>query len=102
MSELKIITNHNKRDLLSFYELTEKELKEFDYYSKEELEECFNIFFRYKSNVYDITQFMHCRNLPNCNPISKWDGIHNDTFFSGIVIKLFPDEESVIVGAFYS
>jgi hypothetical protein len=104
MSELKIITNHHARDIIYWYELSDKEKLEFDWIegSNHDPEE-FN-FFRYKGNVYCTDDFMRCEgHFPG-----NWDGYCNDTYFSGILIK-YPveewgelDTEHIIIGFFYS
>lgn len=94
---MKIRTNNKPRDILHAYQLTEKEITEFDYLEGERLE--FASFFRYKGNVYDLGEFMLC---PSGSHIGKWDGYHSDSAFSGILIKYCNDFEQVIVGQYFS
>jgi len=105
MNELKIISNYQRRAMIYGYELTEKEKAEFDYLSPEELE-CHD-FFRYKGEIYDPAEFERIdkRHFPEL--ARNWDGVHNDSFFSGILVK-YPveewgeiDTESIIVGWYY-
>lgn len=34
--------------------------------------------------------------------LAEWDGYSPDTYFSGIVTKLVPEEDSIMVGRYYS
>lgn len=109
---MKITTNNVPRDLIHGWDLTEEELKEFDYIHNlgtkpqpvdnepDALETAYR-FFRYKGSTYD-TQ--------DCEPIFRdtiqdfksWNGIFTETFFSGVVFKYAPDTdyEQVIVGRY--
>lgn len=103
---LTIKTNNVPRPILNAWDLTEKEKAEFDYI--EFGEDCFNQFFRYKGEVYDLGEFVRIEEYAKrSNPwthttddkdLLKWQGIQTDTYFSGIVIKYTDDYESVIVG----
>ena len=98
---MKIITNHQPRNTLYYYELSPKERKEFDYLDTPEKQEQ-TVFFRYKKNTYDINQFM--RTPQNVKHFIDWDGYHGDSFYSGIVMKWVKntDYEQVIVGLYLS
>lgn len=87
---MKIITNNCPRPILSSYELTKKELNEFDYLTEEEIES--RSFFRYRGEVYDLGEFMRTP-----NSVKGWDGYLNETFFSSIVVKFF-EEDQIIAG----
>jgi len=95
---LKIFGNNHEIPTIYGYELTDEEKKEFDYHTQDELE-CTS-FFRYKNNVYDLSQFSNINNFPELKDIA--DGIVNDTFFSGILVKYCDDMEFVKVYTFYS
>lgn len=82
MSELRIITNHHWHPLLSGYELTEKERKDFDYIEDWD-NDTFDRFFRYRGNVYDTQDFMRCEH----GIFSGWDGYASDSFFSGVLAR---------------
>lgn len=103
MSELTIITNNVPRFTVDAYELTLEERKEFDYLNWEAIEkgEDSATFFRYKGEVYDLGEFQVSRGMPGFSPLCNWDGYHNDSFFSGIVVR-YVDDESIVVGRFYS
>jgi len=87
---MKIITNNHSRNLLTEYDLTSKELESFDY-----LEDGEGSFIRYKGRVWELGEFTRTE-------IEDWDGISSDTYFSGAVIKLSEDGETVKVGYVYS
>lgn len=110
---LKIRTNRQFRPLLSGWELTLEERKELDYIGDildlDLWAEEYNRFFRYRGQIYDTNEFvrivkrsdfrggfLHCAD--DDSPLLNWDGIQTDSFFSGIVIKLDRDCESVRVG----
>tara|TARA_R100001086_G_C11747349_1_gene234283 strand:+ start:195 stop:479 length:285 start_codon:yes stop_codon:yes gene_type:complete len=90
---MKITTNHHYRTILSFFDLTKKEQNEIkDNYDT--IEE--SSFFRYRGLVYDLSEFMsNYDNTPFCN---EWDGYHNDSFFSAVLVKFSDNNEAVKVG----
>lgn len=94
---LKIITNNQPREILSWYDLTEKEQKEFDYLDTDE-KQGFANFVRYHNWVYDIGEFMSASH----DEFKIWDGYSSDTYFSGILIRYVDDNERVIMGRYYS
>ena len=95
----KIFGNSIPRATIGGWELSEEEKKEFDYYTEEELLQ--TSFFRYKDNVYDLGEFMRLEGLSNdFRKIA--DGIHSDTFFSGILVKFCDDNDYIKVYTFYS
>jgi hypothetical protein len=98
---LTVKTNNVPRNLIYGYELSEKERKEFDYISAEDLST--HEFFRYKGNLYDPSDFMRVDpgTEGNCG-LKGWDGYESDSYFSGIVIKYRNDFEQVIVGFYCS
>ena len=89
MSELTIITNNHKRDILYWHDLTPKERKEFDWIvdsdtvTAEDSE-----FFRYRGSVYCLSDFERVTG----DSFYGWDGMHGDSFFSGILVK-YPRED---------
>jgi hypothetical protein len=96
---MKITSNYQPRSIIEAYELTDKEREEFDYLDWKAIEkgEDSASFFRYKGELYDLGEFMFARTLW---PTTEWDGYQTDTYFSGILIKYYDDNESVIVGRF--
>ena len=90
---MKITTNNNYRHILHFNELEPSEQDELkDNYDT--IEE--SSFFRYRGHIYDLCEFMRNNdNTPFCN---KWDGYHNDSFFSALLVKYSSCNDSVKVG----
>lgn len=94
---MKIKTNNKPRPLIYGAELTDKQREEFDYYDSDELD-C-NNFFIYKKQVYDLSQFIRTQDIA---AFKNWQGYASDSYFSGIVVKYTDDNESIIVGRYYS
>lgn len=88
---MKIVTNNQPRDILSWYDLTPAEQKEFDY-----LEDGEGSFFRYKGWVYDLGEAMRIEG------VAGWQGCYSGTAFSGVLIRCTSDCEQVIVGQYFS
>ena len=85
---MEIKTNNQPRNLIYSYELTEKEMQEFDYLTDEEIAE--RDFVRYKGIVYDLEEFI-------VSSPEEWDGFHPESFFSGILVK-YVNSDQVIMG----
>ena len=102
MSDIKIISNYVPRPILYGYELSPQERTEFDYYTDDEIEE--QTFFRYKGNVYDLSEFLN--SFYQSNPFKPyWDSYMSDSFFSGILIHFVIDKwgaNTIIVGWYVS
>lgn len=98
---LTIKTNNIPRPVLHWWELTDKERKEFDYID-ESLGDVFNTFVRYKGEAYDLGEFMRVNNTIGEPLFEGWQGYQSDSFFSGLLVKYTNDGESVIVGRYYS
>ena len=96
---MKIITNNQPRHVLYAWELSTKELSEFDYMDDEEKESA--QFFRYKGNVYDLGEFLVVENNTTFGELSQWHGYQGDSYFSGLVVKYTDNRyESIIVGRY--
>ena len=79
--KLEIYGNNHCRDLLYWYDLTEKEQQDFDFTDRED-----SSYFRYKGNVYTLGDIMR---LSAGHPFGDgFDGYHSEGFFSGILVKL--------------
>lgn len=111
--KITIKTNNQPRAVIYGFELTEKEQKEFDYldFESEEGNGVFATFFRYKGELYNLADFVRIEEqgkrtnaftseYPKGHPLLKWDGICSDSYFSGLVVKLKDNGESVIVGMY--
>lgn len=95
---LTIITNNQPRELFTFEGLTKKEAEDFDYVQEDAH---FNArFFRYKGNVYDAHEFMACSREASAQ-FKDWDGYTGETYFSGVLIKLDTQDDTVIVARYY-
>lgn len=101
MSELKIRTDNKYRPILDWSQLTEKEQEEYAY-----LEESgYCGFFRYKKWCYFLGDFMRVDyNTPfkENTPFKGWDGYHNDSFFSGVLVKYSECGDAVKVATYIS
>lgn len=95
---VEIKSNYQPRDLLSGYELDVNIwVKEFDYYTYEELMDCTEQFFKYKGEWYDAHEFERVPTFEG-NEWKGWDGIMNQAFYFGILIRYA--EDGVIVGRY--
>lgn len=93
---LKVSTNHQYRDLITWGSLTDEEKKEFDYL-KDEQEQYAAQFFRYRGSVYCLDGFVTTQNT---DLKDKWDGIAHETFFSGVLVRISRTGEHVKVGSY--
>lgn len=80
MGDIKIITNHQPRFTLDWYELTPAEQKWFDYRKPDDGAE----FVRYKGNCYDLSDMELA--VPTLQKLG-WDGQVADGYFSGVVFR---------------
>jgi hypothetical protein len=96
MAEMTIKTNNVPRDVVYWYELTEKERAEFDYIETDD-EQSEATFFRYKGEAYDLGEFLRWDN-PASPTRGNWDGYRSDSYFSGLAVRYVQDFERVIVG----
>jgi hypothetical protein len=97
---VNIITNHTRRPLINFLELTHKESKDFDYVTEDRWYD--QRFFRYKGNVYDTQD---CERPAHTDLFPGWYGYFSETFFSGVLFKydkMFAYHNVVIVGRYYT
>lgn len=97
MTEITIKTNNQPRELLSWFDLTEAEQKEFDYYDNPE-EETGTDFFRYRGQVYTLSDFMRLDDLEH---FPNWHGHKGQSYFSGLLVRLIDSGDGVIVGRYY-
>jgi len=100
MTDLTIRTNNVPRYTIDGIDLTETERAEFDWMAPDELD-CAT-FVRYRGAVYALSEFMHVPPTSFMGAAS-WDGIHNESYFSGVLIRFqSADCETVIMGNYYS
>ena len=93
---LTIKTNGKPRGIIYGFELTEKQRKEFDWVSPEDIDN--ETFVCYKGQLYNIGEFMRCDNAAG---FSGWHGYYSEGFFSGILLRYSSDNETVIIGRYY-
>ena len=98
---MKIKTNNQPRENLTWHQLTPKEQKEFDYFDPSNI----GSFFRYKGAVYDMGEFMRIgANIaphPQRDGWENWHGYASDSYFSGVLIRYTSDCDQVIVGTYF-
>lgn len=94
---MDIVTNNIPRKLIDAYQLSDKEREEFDYLDWEKIDnwEDSATFFRYKGRLYDLGEF-----VITPESLKPWDGMAEDSAFSGILIRL--DDGQIIVGQYFS
>jgi len=94
MSEITIRTNGQYRPVLCWENLTVKEQGEYD------IETFYNdSFFRYRGWCYFLGDFMR---VDNNAPFTGWDGYHNNSFFSGVLVKYSNCGDAVKVATYFS
>jgi hypothetical protein len=106
MSDVTVITNNHRRDVIEAHELDRAERENFDYidWNKVDAGEASASFMRYKGELHDLGEFEVFS--PGINPAwngQRWDGICTDSFFSGILVRYCEDEnfERVIAARYY-
>jgi len=92
---MKIITNNQYRHILYFHELEQDEQDELKD-SYDTVEE--SSFFKYRGNVYDLNDFLRVNEQWGKGTLRGWDGCHNETFFSSVLVKYDESNEAVRVG----
>jgi len=99
---MEIFTNNIPRPILEAYELSEAERKEFDFLDWDAIEAGTDSasFFRYKRTVHYLGDFTTTSGLDG--KLDLWDGYHNDTFFSGTLVKYTNDPDYIIVGRYFA
>lgn len=98
---MTIKTNNRPRDVIRWWDLSDKERKEFDYLDSEDRQADAE-FFRYRGEVYDLGEFQIIPRNCNWAGCEKWSGYLSDSFFSGILIRYANDYEQVICATFFS
>jgi hypothetical protein len=93
---MKITTNNQPRDLLSFWDLSDKEQRQArsDFEWLEDIESDYG-FFRYRGQLFHLANFTR-------SPQKGWDGHQADSYFSGTLVRLSADCEAVTVGRWLS
>jgi hypothetical protein len=104
MTALTIKTNNQPRKLKSIYDFSPadqvKVREHFDWMDIEELESSYS-FFKYRDNFYHLSEFLNLTSLAP-SKFQDWHGYSSDSYFSGILVRLVDDNESVIVATYFS
>jgi len=106
---LTIKTNNQPRELMSGLTLElyvgEKKAaairQQFDYLTDEEFEN--EYFVIYKGYTYAMCDFMRNNQTPD-SEMYGWDGVHADSYFSGVLLKYVKDSDynEVILATYFS
>lgn len=95
MPKVTIKTNHQPRPIINFNDIPKKiRESEFSYHE----EEFQGPFFKFKNQYYDISEFKVINQ--RVTDLKGWDGIMQQGFFSGILIKWHYSD--VVIGTYYS
>jgi hypothetical protein len=106
--EFTIVTNGHHRDILDGWDLTPEEREQFDYIDWEKVEkgEESASFFRYRGEIYDLSEFEWTGTLMSggvlATAVKQWDGFLSDSFFSGVLVRYVDDYEGVVVGTYFA
>jgi hypothetical protein len=96
---LTIRTNNVPRDLISAFEFDSAQYSklraEFDYMDDADFE--LAMFFKYRGQVYALDEFLR---TDGDLLAQGWQGICNQTYFSGLVVKIIESCQSVVVGRY--
>jgi len=92
---MKIKTNNHYRDVLYWHDLEADEQSELanDYETIQE-----STFFRYRNRIYDLGEFISAHRTGAHELAKDWDGYHNDSLFSAVLVKYSEDYDAVKVG----
>jgi hypothetical protein len=101
---LTITTNNVPRDIIDAYELNADERAEFDYVDWAGVDDgsASASFFRFKGQLYDLSEFEVWDNPASPTRDSRWDGFRSDSYFSGVVVRYVESHERVVVGTYYA
>lgn len=97
---MKIVTDHKWHDFKCRHDVPDKVLK--DRFSHLDEYNNFDNFFKYKNYWYHISDFMRVERLHGNDEFHLWHGYLNDSFFSGVLIKIDDDNEKYMVGIYYA
>ena len=87
---MRIITNGQARPIVSRFEVPADILaREFDWTDPEDP----GSFFKYRGVWHELGEFTRAP-----ESLAGWDGFHGDSYFSGVVIRLADDGDSVVCG----
>ena len=97
---MQITTNHQARDLISAFELNgaqySKLRAEFEWMDDAEFESA--MFFNYRGQIYALADFIRTEG----DLLAKgWQGILNQSYFDGLLVKIVDSCQSVVVGRYF-
>ena len=97
---MQITTNNQARDLISAFELNgaqySKLRKEFEWMDDAEFESA--MFFNYRGQIYALADFIRTEG----DLMAKgWQGIMNQSYFDGLLVKIVDSCQSVVVGRYF-
>lgn len=102
-SALTFRTNNQPRELLYLSDFNIKDQatirNQYDWMEPDDLE-CNFGFFKYHGHIYHLQDFMRAPDDAT-GDLAAWDGYASDSYFSGVVVRLCDDNESVIVGTYF-
>ena len=101
---LTIKTNNQERELFHYCDFTSSEQQQLreDYdWMEDDIETNYG-FFHYKGSVYHLQDFTSLHGDNKCEDFEGWDGVVSDSCFSGVLIKLGQNNDSVVIGRYYS
>jgi len=109
---MNIITNHKSYDLHALHELPAKVQQDFDYVR--ESQDYSPRFVKYRGVWYDTYDAQVIRvsdkhdqpigwamYVKPDDPLAPWDCVVSETFFSGVLFKLLPDDR-VVCGRYFT
>lgn len=96
--QITITTDHKWKNVLNWQDLTPKQQAYFDWLDDEE-KQIGASFVKRRGHVYCLDEVM---TIGRHSPLATdgWDGVANDSYFSGIVVKLSRDGEQYKIGYF--
>lgn len=84
---LTITTDNKFKFFISWDDLTKAQKEDFDYMDNEDKYSA--SFIKYYGSIYDIGSFMRLDKDSTFNEIGgNWQGHHDETYFSGVLIEL--------------
>lgn len=100
---MTIKTNNCPRPLLYLWDFSESDQakirSQYDWMDTEDLE-CNYGFFKYQGYFYHLQDFLRV-SCESTGDLVGWDGYTNDSYFSGVLIKLVDNNcDNVIVGRY--
>ena len=91
--ELTIKTDNRPRPLLSWHDLNNIERA---WHNWDGAQDC--DYFRYKGHAYCLSDFV----AVNGPDFKAWDGVQNETYFSGVLVRYAnTDADAIVVGSYY-